>query len=78
MTSVSRLNDEAAFEMFISSNVLIYRANYMGNGNDIVHASHFMSLFYRQAGKNSLMRMNVEGRLMQLRFIEIHQVFGKK
>ena len=29
-------------------------------------------------GKNSRMRMKVQGRLMQARFIEIHQVFAKK
>ena len=28
--------------------------------------------------KNSRMRMKVQGRLMQARFIEIHQVFAKK
>ena len=29
-------------------------------------------------GKNSRMYMNVQGRLMQARFIQIHQVFAKK
>ena len=33
---------------------------------------------YRQAGNNSRMRMKVQGRLIQARFIEIHQVFTKK
>ena len=32
----------------------------------------------RQAGINSRMRMGVQGRFMQVRFIEIHQVFAKK
>ena len=32
---------------------------------------------YWQAGKLSRMRMKVEGRLMQARFIKIHQVFSK-
>ena len=30
---------------------------------------------YWQAGKNSLMHMNVQGRLMQSYFIEMHKVF---
>jgi hypothetical protein len=29
-------------------------------------------------GKNSRMRMKVQGHFMQARFIEIHQVFAKK
>ena len=33
---------------------------------------------YWQTGKNSRMRMKVQGRLMQARFIEIYQVFAKK
>ena len=33
---------------------------------------------YSQEGKNSSMCMKVQGRLMQARFIEIHQVFTKK
>ena len=33
---------------------------------------------YWQAGKNSCMHMKVQGHLMQLRFIEIHQDFTKK
>ena len=33
---------------------------------------------YWQAGKNSRMRIEVQGRLMQERFIEIRQVFAKK
>ena len=32
---------------------------------------------YWQAGKNSRMSMMVQGRLMQARFIEIHQVLAK-
>ena len=33
---------------------------------------------YWQAGKNARMRMRVQGRLMQARFIEIHQVVAKE
>ena len=33
---------------------------------------------YWQAGKNSHMHMKIQDRLIQARFIEIHQVFGKK
>ena len=33
---------------------------------------------YWPAGKNSSMRMQVQGRLMKARFIEIHQVYAKK
>ena len=33
---------------------------------------------YWQAEKNSRMRMKLQGRLVQARFIEIHQVFAKK
>ena len=34
--------------------------------------------FYWQAERNSRMRMMVQGRIMKVRFIEIHQVFTKK
>ena len=33
---------------------------------------------YGQTGKNSRMRMKVQGRLMQARFIEIYQEIAKK
>ena len=38
---------------------------------------HVINWHYWQAGKNSHMRMKVQGRLMQVCFIEIHQVFEK-
>ena len=31
-----------------------------------------------QAGKNTRMRMRVQGSLMEARYIEIHQVFANK
>ena len=37
-----------------------------------------IDLRYWHAGKNSRMRMKVQGSLMQARFIVIHQVFAKK
>ena len=42
-------------------------------------SKHYLTqLMLLTGGKNSRMRMKVKRRLKQVRFIEIHQVFGKK
>ena len=46
------------------------------NTTSLNAACHQLTLL--TGGKNSRMRMEVQGRLMQARFIEIHQVFEKK
>ena len=42
------------------------------------HFQTYPGLRGLQAGKNSRIRIKIQGRLMQTRFIEIHQVFTKK
>jgi len=61
-----------------SSNFVIFLTMEIRREHYLTQMLLAINWLYWQAGRNSRMRMKVEGRLIQVRFLEIHQVFAEK